>query len=59
MSVSSISPPVAPSAVLTTARKPQASPATQVSKSTTPPAVKPAADNDGDRDGGGGINVRA
>jgi len=60
MSISSISPAVAPPIATATAGKAQASPTQQASKPVAPPAVTTGADSDGDHDGSGGrINVKA
>jgi hypothetical protein len=59
MSISSVSPSVAPSIVHSAPTKTQASTAQQTNKPVAPAAVKPVADSDGDHDGSGGINVKA
>jgi hypothetical protein len=58
MTISSVSAAAAnlhPAATANKAPVTQAQPAAK----TAPPAIKPAADTDGDRDGSGGINVKA
>lgn len=60
MSISAVSSAVASSVTPVPVNKTPASPAQQASNPVVPPAVKSAADSDGDHDGSGGrINVKA
>jgi hypothetical protein len=60
MNISSVSPSIAAQIAPATVNKSPASAVQQASKPVAPPAVKSAADRDGDQDGsGGGISVRA
>lgn len=59
MAISGVSPSVANPHPVPAAGRPPLTRAQQTGKTAPPPAVKPAADTDGDRDGSGGINVKA
>ncbi len=59
MAISGVSPSVANLHPAPAASKAPVTQAPQTAKSVPPPAVKPAADTDGDHDGSGGINVKA
>ncbi len=59
MAISGVSPSVANLHPVPAAGRPPLTQAQQTGKTAPPPAVKPAADTDGDRDGSGGINVKA
>lgn len=59
MAISGVSPSVANLHPVPAASKPPVTQAQQTANVAPPPAVKPAADTDGDHDGSGGINVKA
>ncbi len=59
MAISGVSPSAANLHPIPAASKPPVTQAQQAANAAPPPAVKPAADADGDHDGSGGINVKA